>query len=95
MIYGDTPPHLWVDGWVNGGGLISNPKNQINWPNQDHSILDIVDIFGHFYLNHLSLLQGYLFLFWLTALWLMADWIILDIGWVVDKACVYAMKGQW
>ena len=25
----------------------------------------------------------------------MADRVIFDIGWVVDKACVYTMKGQW
>ena len=25
----------------------------------------------------------------------MADRVIFDIEWVVDKACVYTMKGQW
>ena len=35
-------------------------------------------------------------LFWggLTGFQLMADRVIFDIGWVVDKACVYTMKGQ-
>ena len=23
------------------------------------------------------------------------DWVIFNIGQVVDKACVYTMKGQW
>ena len=31
--------------------------------------------------------------FWLTSFWLMVDWVIFDIGWLVDKAYVYAMKG--
>ena len=31
----------------------------------------------------------------LTGFWLMADWVIFNIGWVVDKACIYTMKGQW
>ena len=30
-----------------------------------------------------------------NGLWLMADWVIFDIGWVVDKACIYTMKGWW
>ena len=25
----------------------------------------------------------------------MADRVIFDIGWVVDKVCIYIMKGQW
>ena len=35
------------------------------------------------------------FLFWSISFRLMADWVIFHIGWVVDKACVYTMKGQW
>ena len=36
----------------------------------------------------------FFFFFWLTGFQLMADRVIFDIGWVVDKACVYTMKGQ-
>ena len=58
--------------------------------------MDILDIFGHFYLNHLSRLWGYFFVcFWLASFQLMAEWVISDIGQVVDKVCVYIMKGQW
>ena len=32
--------------------------------------------------------------FWLSSFQLIADQVIFDIGWVVDKACVYTMKGQ-
>ena len=36
-----------------------------------------------------------LFLFWSISFQLMADQVIFDIGWVVDKAYTYTMKGQW
>ena len=36
----------------------------------------------------------FFFFFWLTSFRLMADRVIFDIGRVVDKACVYTMKGQ-
>ena len=32
--------------------------------------------------------------FWLSGFRLMAHRVIFDIGWVVDKVCVYTMKGQ-
>ena len=32
--------------------------------------------------------------FWLTGFQLMADRVIFDIGRVVDKVCIYTMKGQ-
>ena len=32
--------------------------------------------------------------FLLSGFWLVADHVIFNIGWVVDKACVYTMKGQ-
>ena len=35
-----------------------------------------------------------LFFFWLTGFRLMANQVIFDIGWVVDKACVYTMKDR-
>ena len=35
----------------------------------------------------------FLFLFWLVSFQLMANRVIFDIGWVVDKVCVYTMKG--
>ena len=33
--------------------------------------------------------------FCLNTLWLMANQVIFDIWWVVDKACICTMKGQW
>ena len=39
-------------------------------------------------------LMHFFFFFWLTSFLLMADRVIFNIGWVVDKACVYTMKGQ-
>ena len=39
-------------------------------------------------------LMHFFFFFWLTGFRLMADQVIFDIGWVVDKACIYTMKGQ-
>ena len=33
------------------------------------------------------------FVFWSTSFRLMADQVIFDIGWVVDKAWIYTMKG--
>ena len=35
------------------------------------------------------------FCFLLSSFWLVADRVIFDIGWVVDKVCVYTMKDQW
>ena len=44
------------------GRLMSNHlKSNKFWSYQDNSIMDILDIFGHFYLNHLSPLWGYFF----------------------------------
>ena len=37
--------------WVE---LCQITKNEINLSYRDNSIMDILDIFGHFYLNHLS-----------------------------------------
>ena len=34
------------------------------------------------------------FYFWLSSFRLMANRVIFDIGWVVDKACVYTMKDR-
>ena len=34
------------------------------------------------------------FFFWLTGFRLMADRVVFDIGWVVDKACIYTINGQ-
>ena len=31
---------------------------------------------------------------WLSGFQLVADQVIFDIGWVVDKACIYTMNGQ-
>ena len=36
----------------------------------------------------------HLFFFWSTGFRLMADRVIFDIGWVVDKVCIYTIKGQ-
>ena len=36
----------------------------------------------------------FFFWFWSIGFRLMANRVIFDIGWVVDKACVYTMKGQ-
>ena len=33
--------------------------------------------------------------FGLSGFQLMDDQVIFDIGWVVDKVCIYTMKGQW
>ena len=63
-------------------------------------------IFGHLYFEFWPQNQykgvkiyspeiQFLFVFWLTGFQLMANWVILDIGWVVDKVCIYTMKGQW
>ena len=32
--------------------------------------------------------------FWLNSFQLMADQVIFNIGWLVDKACIYTMKGS-
>ena len=37
-------PYLWVDGWVNGWAHIKLLKSNKSWPNQDNSIMDILDI---------------------------------------------------
>ena len=36
----------------------------------------------------------FFFFFWLTGFRLMVNRVIFDIRWVVDKACIYTMKGQ-
>ena len=55
-------PHLWVDGWVNGWAHVKSLKWNKSWPNRDSSIMDILDIFWTFHLNHLSPLWGYFYL---------------------------------
>ena len=45
--------------------------------------MEFLDIFGHFYLNHLSPLWGYFFFLWLSGFRLMADRVIFNIGQVV------------
>ena len=55
--------------------------------------MDILDIFLDILLKPPQPLMGLFFL--LTSFRLMANQLIFDIGWVVDKACVYTMKGQW
>ena len=45
-------PHLWVDGWINGWAHVKSLKS-------NNSIMDILDIFWTFHLNHLSPLWGY------------------------------------
>ena len=37
-------PYLWVDGWVNGWAHVKPLKSNKSWPNQDNSIMDILDI---------------------------------------------------
>ena len=54
-------PHPLVDGWVNGWADVKSLKLNKSWPNQDNSIIDILDIFWTFYLIHLSPLWGYFF----------------------------------
>ena len=44
--------------------------------------------------KYVNLMHFFFFFFWLTSFRLMADRVIFDIRWVVDKACVYTMKGQ-
>ena len=41
----------WVDGWVNGWGHVKSLKSNKSGPNQDNSILDILDIFWTFLLK--------------------------------------------
>ena len=78
-----------MDGWVNGWAHVKS-LNQMN--------LDIINyghfghFIGHFYLKPPQPLMG-LFFSWLTSFQLMADRVIFDIGWVVDKVCIYTMKG--
>ena len=50
-----------MDGWVNGWPDVKSLKSNKSWPNRDNSIMDILDIFWTFYLNHLSPLWGYFF----------------------------------
>ena len=50
-----------MDGWVNGWPHVKWLKSNKSWPNQDNSIMDILDIFWTFSLNHLSPLWGYFF----------------------------------
>ena len=38
--------------------------------------------------------EVHFFVFQLTGFQLMLNQVIFDIGWVVDKACIYTMKGQ-
>ena len=59
--------------------------------------MDILDILLDILLKPPQPFIGlfFFFFFWLTCLRLMADRVIFDIGWVVDKACIYTMKGQW
>ena len=63
-----------------------------------------MNIFGHLYFEFSPQNQykgvkiyspevHFFFLFWSIGFRLMADRVIFDIGWVVDKACVYTMKG--
>ena len=54
--------YLWVDGWVNGWPHVKSLKSNKSWPNRDNSIMDILDIFWTFCLNHLSPLWGYFFM---------------------------------
>ena len=45
MICWDTSTYGWVYGWVNGWAHVKTTKNQNkSWPNQDNSIMDILDI---------------------------------------------------
>ena len=44
--------------------------------------------------KYVNLMHLFFFFFWSTGFQLMADRVIFDIGWVVDKACVYTMKGR-
>ena len=37
-------PYLWVDGWVYGWAHVKPLKSNKSWPNQDNSIMDILDI---------------------------------------------------
>ena len=37
-------PYLWVDVWVNWWAHVKSLKSNKSWPNQDNSIMDILDI---------------------------------------------------
>ena len=37
-------PYLWVDMWVNGWAHVKWLKSNKSWPNQDNSIMNILDI---------------------------------------------------
>ena len=41
----------WVNMWVNGWGKVISLKIKSS-TYRDNSIMDILDIFGHFYLKH-------------------------------------------
>ena len=41
------------------GGWVGSCQITKSLPNQDNSIQNILEIFGNFYLNHLSPLQGF------------------------------------
>ena len=57
--------------------------------------MDILDIFLDILLKPPQPLMGlFFFRFWSIGFQLMADRVIFDIGWVVDKACIYTMKGR-
>ena len=56
--------------------------------------MDILDILLDILLKPPQPFIG-LFLFWSTGLWLMAYQVIFNIGQVMDKACIYNMKGWW
>ena len=56
--------------------------------------MDILDILLDILLKPPQPLMG-LFFFRLTGFQLMANRVIFNIGQVVDKVCVYTMKGWW
>ena len=51
----------WVVQWVNEWPHVKSVKSNKSSPNRYNLVMDILDIFWTFYLNHLSPLQGYFF----------------------------------
>ena len=84
-------PYLWMDGWVNGWAHVKPLKSNKSWPNRDNSIMDILDILLDILLKPPQPFIG-LFFFLSNGFRLMTDWVIFNIGWVVDKVCIYTMK---
>ena len=65
-------PYLWVDGCVNGWAHVKPLKSNKSWPNQDNSIMDILDILLDILLKPPQPLMGLFFILDLLFLLLLS-----------------------